>query len=200
MWSFNSFPFLGTTLTVTSLIIRNVLQSHFTVLSSHIKSLSEYIQKELPALPPPTDAKKKETHNAFVIYPNAFFPGQHGTIAEQLVGKRLVPEVKDQVYEALGAEDQKDQDLEDRYIQAQGWCQDEIAERNWKAYFTEEELEAGMKFDDKTLAMLREKEVDEGKKKVESEVNTLVGLVRYVTTGVPVELQRPLPKAPVKKM
>lgn len=120
-------------------------------------------------------------------------------IVETLISKRLIPEVKEELYEALCEDDVEDKELQDRYILAREWCQEEIGERNWKAHFTEEEIEAGMDFDDKTVKMLREKEVDEGKKKVESEMMKLEGMLRFITTGIPVEEQRPLPKAPMKK-
>lgn len=115
-------------------------------------------------------------------------------VVQQLVAKRLAPEVMEEVYEALCETTPEDDDLEERYLLAQGWCQDEIAERNWKAPWTEEEIEAGMKFDDKTATMLKENETGDWKKAMVSEMHTLEGMLRYSLTGVPIKHQKALPR------
>lgn len=187
------------------MLVRSVLQNHFNVVSSSLASLSTALQTQLPALPPPQD-RKTDAPNAIVSYPLPGFPGKtQETILAQLLTKRYAPDIADQIYAAMceGEQQKDDADLEERWNMAREWCIEEQDNRNWGGLITEEEEEEGVKVDEKVVELLRKEQEKANfapkKGERDPERQKLIGMLRFATTGIRIEDQRPLPQAPVKK-
>lgn len=102
-----------------------------------------------------------------------------------------------------GEQQKDDADLEERWNMAREWCIEEQDNRNWAGLITEEEEEEGVKVDEKVVELLRKEQEKANfapkKGERDPERQKLIGMLRFATTGIRLEDQRPLPQAPVKK-
>ncbi|KAA8903598.1 hypothetical protein FN846DRAFT_908055 [Sphaerosporella brunnea] len=170
---------------------REHLQSHFNVLSSTLESLTKTLHDHFPA----------HSTAALTAYPLPTFPSNNEILLTTLLTKKPPSETTDAVWGALQAEG-IDPATEELWGKAEGIVEEIQNSRDWgSSVITEEEREAGDVSEEEFLGVdlggeASQEGWEEKKKRLAAEQKALTGILRFWVTGVPIEMQTELPKAP----